>query len=101
MWRIRFEVYVHIIRETEKPQYLLFHLKRRLRTEKLQISVPLPAMAVKIPPMKPVIVSTIACHTPKFGIDSNVLRLCCLKKTLLGPYLILNYKIVSFKKPVE
>jgi hypothetical protein len=41
------------------------YLKSRHKMEKEQMSVPLPHMAVKMPPIKPVIVSTTACHTPK------------------------------------
>jgi hypothetical protein len=42
------------------------HLKSKLRIAKEQMSVPLPAMPVKIPPKNPVMTKTIPCQTPKF-----------------------------------
>jgi len=42
--------------------------------EKEQMSTPLPAMAVKIPPTNPVNSKTIICQGPKFWIESKVLR---------------------------
>ena len=56
--------------------------KRRVRTEKLQMSTPLPDTALKIPPRKPVPTSTAACHAPNFGILSKVRRLCSLRDNL-------------------
>ncbi len=53
-------------------------LKSSVRKENEQMSTPEPAMALKLPPTKPMAVSTTACHTPKFGMESYVLRLCCL-----------------------
>ena len=47
-----------------------FYLKSKLRTEKEQMSVPLPQMAVKMPPKKPVQRRTMACQTPKLGMES-------------------------------
>jgi hypothetical protein len=44
------------------------------------MSTPLPAMAVKLPPTKPVRKRTAACQNPKSGMVSNVFRLCCLSK---------------------
>ena len=55
-------------------------LNRRERTEKEQISTPLPAMALKIPPRNPTNRSTTACHQPKFTMESNVFLLCSLQK---------------------
>ena len=55
------------------------YLKSKLRIEKEQISTPLPVMAEKIPPIKPVTIKTKACQIPKFCILSIVRRLCCLK----------------------
>ena len=55
-------------------------LKRRERTEKEQMSTPLPAMALKIPPRNPTNRSTTACHQPKFTMESNVFLLCSLQK---------------------
>ena len=55
-------------------------LNRRERTEKEQISTPLPAMALKIPPRNPTNSSTTACHQPKFTMESNVFLLCSLQK---------------------
>ena len=46
--------------------------------ENEQMSTPLPAMAEKMPPKKPVMVKTKACQIPKWGTVSKVLRLCCL-----------------------
>ncbi len=37
-------------------------LKRRLRMENEQMSTPEPAMALKMPPRKPVMVNTSACN---------------------------------------
>ena len=54
-------------------------LKRRERTEKEQMSTPLPAMALKIPPRNPTNRSTTACHQPKFTMESNVFLLCSLQ----------------------
>ena len=51
----------------------------RLSIENEQISTPLPEIAENMPPMKPVIVKMKACPRPKLGIESKVLRLCCLK----------------------
>ena len=50
-----------------------------LRIEKEQISTPLPVIAEKIPPRKPVRDKTPACQIPNIGIESNVILLCCLK----------------------
>ena len=49
--------------------------KSNVRTLKLQMSRPLPAKDVNIPPMKPLIRRTIAFHTLNFGICANVVRL--------------------------
>ena len=54
-------------------------LNRRERTEKEQMSTPLPAMALKIPPRNPTNRSTTACHQPKFTMESNVFLLCSLQ----------------------
>lgn len=51
----------------------------KLSIENEQISTPLPEIAENMPPMKPVIVKMKACPRPKLGIESKVLRLCCLK----------------------
>ena len=51
----------------------------KLRIEKEQISTPLPVIAEKIPPRKPVRDKTPACQIPNIGIESNVILLCCLK----------------------
>ena len=56
------------------------YLNNKLRMENEQISTPLPVIAEKIPPKNPVRVNTIPCHTPKFGTESKVLLLCCLKQ---------------------
>ena len=53
------------------------YLNRRLRIENEQISTPLPAIAEKMPPKKPVKVKTKACQIPKLGTASKVRRLCC------------------------
>merc|ERR1719334_352999 len=53
-------------------------LNSRDSTENEQISTPLPATELNIPPTAPTPVSTPACHTPKYGIVSKVLLLCCL-----------------------
>ena len=47
--------------------------------EKEQISTPLPAMALNIPPRNPTKRRTTACQTPKFTIESKVFLLCSLK----------------------
>ena len=49
---------------------LITYLKSKLRTENEQMSVPLPQIPVKIPPMKPVKIRMAACQTPKFGMES-------------------------------
>merc|ERR1712226_32569 len=51
-------------------------LNSKLRTEKEQMSTPDPAIALKMPPIKPTTGRTEACHTPKLGIESKVFRLC-------------------------
>ena len=51
----------------------------KLRIEKEQMSTPLPVIAEKIPPRKPVRDKTPACQIPNIGIESNVILLCCLK----------------------
>ena len=61
----------------ERPLYVMqniYYLKSKLNMENEQISTPLPAIAVKIPPIKPVKTRTIACQRPKLTIVSNVLR---------------------------
>ena len=55
-------------------------LNNKLRMENEQISTPLPVMAEKMPPRKPVSAKTTACHNPNIGIESNVNLLCCLKE---------------------
>ena len=45
-------------------------LNSKLSIENEQMSTPLPVMAEKIPPRKPVRVKTTACQIPKFGIES-------------------------------
>ena len=47
-----------------------FYLKSKLRTENEQMSVPLPQMPVNVPPMNPVTTRTMACQTPKLGMES-------------------------------
>ena len=47
--------------------------------ENEQMSSPLAAIALKIPPKNPTAKSTIACHIPKFTIESQVFLLCSLK----------------------
>ena len=54
-------------------------LKSKLRMEKEQISTPLPVIAEKIPPRKPVKSKTTACQMPKLGMESYVFLLCSLK----------------------
>ena len=44
------------------------HLNNKLRIEKEHISTPLPVMAEKIPPQKPVKIKVNACQIPKLGI---------------------------------
>ena len=56
------------------------YLNNKLRMENEQISTPLPVIAEKMPPKNPVRVNTIPCHIPKFGTESKVLLLCCLKQ---------------------
>jgi hypothetical protein len=46
------------------------HLKSKLRMANEQMSVPLPAMPVKIPPKNPVNTKTAPCQMPKFWIES-------------------------------
>jgi hypothetical protein len=58
---------------------LKINLKNRQRTEKEQMSVPDPAMAVKLPPTNPVPTSKAPFQKQKLGIDSYVFRLYCLK----------------------
>ena len=58
----------------------LMYLNNKLRMENEQISTPLPVIAEKMPPKNPVRVNTIPCHIPKFGTESKVLLLCCLKQ---------------------
>ena len=53
-------------------------LKRRERTEKEQMSTPLPATALKIPPRNPTNNRTKVCHSPKLTIWSKVFLLCSL-----------------------
>ena len=60
------------------------YLNNKLRMENEQISTPLPVIAEKMPPKNPVRVNTIPCHIPKFGTESKVLLLCCLKKNEMG-----------------
>lgn len=60
-------------------EVLMSNLKSNDKMAVEQMSTPLPAMAVKLPPMKPVIKSMKACQMPKSGMVSKVLRLCCLK----------------------
>ena len=47
--------------------------------ENEQMSSPLAAIALKIPPKNPTAKSTIACHIPKFTIESQVFLLCSLE----------------------
>ena len=54
-------------------------LKSKLSMEKEQISTPLPVIAEKIPPRKPVRSKTTACQMPKLGMESYVFLLCSLK----------------------
>ena len=56
----------------------IFHLKSRDRIEKEQMSTPLPATELKVPPRKPTPNSTAACQAPKLGMASKVRRLCSL-----------------------
>jgi hypothetical protein len=72
------------------------HRKRRQRTEKEQMSVPLPAMAVKMPPTKPLTSSTTAFHRLKLGMESYVFLLYCL----LGNYFSL-VKLTQVKLPKD
>ena len=67
------------------------YLKSSDRTEVEQMSTPLPAMAVKLPPTKPVMKRTTACQSPKSGMVSNVLRLCCLVGKCLFCYLFNSF----------
>ena len=46
--------------------------------EKEQMSTPLPATELKMPPRKPTPTSTAACQAPKLGMESKVRRLCSL-----------------------
>lgn len=55
------------------------NLNSKERMEKEQISTPLPAIALNMPPIKPTKRSTKACHIPKFTIESKVFRLCSLE----------------------
>jgi len=57
---------------------MLVCLKRRQSTENEQMQVPLPVMAVKIPPRNPLKTRMAAFHGLKSWIESNVLRLYCL-----------------------
>jgi hypothetical protein len=47
------------------------NLNNKLRMENEQMSTPLPAMAVKMPPMKPVSTSTTACQAQKLTIKGQ------------------------------
>ena len=68
--------YVHLnLIETRTVQ----NLNRRERIEKEQISTPLPAIALNIPPRNPTKRRTTACQTPNFTIESKVFLLCSLK----------------------
>ena len=48
--------------------YTSTNLNNKLRIEKEHISTPLPVMAEKIPPQKPVKINVNACQIPKLGI---------------------------------
>ena len=71
---------VLIAMRTMEVGVLTFSLTRNRseRTEKLQMSTPLPATELNIPPRNPTQTRTSACHAPKPGIASNVRRLCSL-----------------------
>lgn len=58
---------------------MCLYLNSRLRMENEQMSTPLPAMALKMPPTNPVRVKPMPWRIPKLGMESKVLRLCCLK----------------------
>ena len=60
--------------------FLSPNLNKRVRTENEQISVPLPDMDMKMPPMKPTPRSTRAFQQLKFGIELCVFLLYCLEK---------------------
>jgi len=62
------------------------YLKSKLRIEKEQMSTPLPAIAVKMPPVNPVVVNTKTFHRHMFGMESYVLRLYCLVKNSFRNY---------------
>ena len=68
----------------------------RLRIENEQISTPLPEIAENMPPMKPVIVKMKACPRPKLGIESKVLRLCCLKKNFYERFFVQQWLTVFY-----
>merc|ERR1719500_234581 len=53
-------------------------LKSRERTENEQMSTPLPATELKMPPRKPTASRMAACQAPNLGIKSNVFLLCSL-----------------------
>ena len=77
-------------------------LKRRERTEKEQMSTPLPAMALKIPPRNPTNRSTTACHQPKFTMESNVFLLCSLQIETNGSCQKMSQKVFNkLKSPVQ
>ena len=72
-------------------------LKSKLSTEKEHISTPLPVIAEKIPPRKPVKSRTTACQMPKLGMESYVFLLCSLQ--IRKNYVISNksFKIACLK----
>ena len=67
------------------------YLKKRDRMANEQMSTPDPAMALKFPPMNPTPRRTAACHAPKFGMESQVLRLCCLSVGEKGNWFRLDW----------
>ena len=70
------------------------YLNSNDKTDVEQISTPLPAMAVNIPPIVPVPKRTNACQNPKSGIASNVFRLCCLR-SIFGLNTFVKYIQIS------
>ena len=73
------------------------YLNNKLRMENEQISTPLPVIAEKMPPKNPVRVNTIPCHIPKFGTESKVLLLCCLKQTIQSFYKTYSHETKQFE----
>ena len=61
MEKIIFNIILNIVKRCT-------HLNNKLRIEKEHISTPLPVMAEKMPPQKPVKINVNACQIPKLGI---------------------------------